>query len=110
MIGTTGVGEVTDGTFEGEVVKADLPVLVQFTAAWCPSCRQMAPVLSAVAEQEGARMKVVRIDVDASPGTPARHGVLAIPTLMVFRGGEAVKSLVGARTQRRLLREIEDVL
>ncbi|MCT9091472.1 thioredoxin [Streptomyces sp. ASQP_92] len=102
--------EVTDATFRAEVMEAGLPVLVEFTADWCPPCRQIAPVLSAVAAEEADRLKIVQIDVDTNPETTAKYGVLSMPTLMVFRAGEPVKSMVGARPKRRLLQELEDVI
>ncbi|MFK8911004.1 thioredoxin [Streptomyces sp. YS-3] len=105
-----GVEMVTDATFEQEVLEADLPVLVEFTADWCPPCRQLAPVLSQIAFEEGDRLKVVALDVDRDPRTTLKYGVLSMPTLMVFRGGEPVKSMVGARPKRRLMQELEDVL
>lgn len=110
MIHAKGVAEVTDNDFEEEVLKADLPVLVEFTADWCPPCRQIAPVLSAIASEEADRLKIVQLDVDTSPETTTRYGVLSMPTLMVFRGGEPVKSMVGARPKRKLLQELEDVV
>lgn len=109
MIKAAGVDEVTDANFADEVLRADLPVLVEFTADWCGPCRQLAPVLSAIAEEERDRLKVVQLDVDTSPGTAAAYGVLSMPTLMVFHGGEPVKSMVGARPKRRLLQELDDV-
>ncbi|MEU1072522.1 MULTISPECIES: thioredoxin [unclassified Streptomyces] len=105
-----GVDVVTDATFEREVLEADLPVLVEFTAEWCGPCRQLAPVLSQIAFEEGDRLKVVQLDVDKDPETTVRYGVLSMPTLMVFRAGEPVKAMVGARPKRRLMQELEDVL
>jgi thioredoxin 1 len=110
MIHAQGVAEVTDSDFEEEVLKADLPVLVEFTADWCPPCRQIAPVLSAIASEEADRLKIVQLDVDANPETTVRYGVLSMPTLMLFRGGEPVKSMVGARPKRKLLQELADVV
>ncbi|MDQ0845181.1 thioredoxin [Streptomyces sp. V1I6] len=110
MIQAEGVAAVTDTDFETEVLGADRPVLVEFTADWCGSCRQLAPVLSAVAREEAGRLKVLQIDADTNPETVIRYGVLSMPTLMVFDGGEPVKSMVGARPKRRLLQELEDVL
>ncbi|MDX6345554.1 MAG: thioredoxin 1 [Streptomyces sp.] len=101
---------VTDATFAEEVLKADLPVLVEFTADWCPPCRQLAPVLAEVAREEEGRLKVVVLDVDTNPVTQSAYGVLSMPTLMVFRAGEPVKSMVGARAKRRLMQELADVM
>ncbi|MER5961266.1 thioredoxin domain-containing protein [Streptomyces sp. NPDC002057] len=105
-----GVAEVTDADFGAEVLGAGTPVLVKFTAEWCGPCRQLRPVLAAIAKEEAERLRVVEIDVDRNPETTLRYGVLATPTLMVFRAGEPVKSLVGARPRRRLLEELADVL
>ncbi|MEU9883446.1 thioredoxin [Streptomyces phaeochromogenes] len=110
MIKAAGVAEVTDADFEAKVIGADLPVLVEFTADWCPPCRQIAPVLSAVAAEERDRLKVVQLDVDTNPETTNAYGVLSMPTLIVFRDGQPVKSMVGARPKRRLLEELADVL
>ncbi|MFE0644150.1 thioredoxin family protein [Streptomyces sp. NPDC058877] len=104
-----GVAEVTDADFEGEVLGAGLPVLVMFTAPWCGPCRQLKPVLGAIAEEEAGRLRIVQIDVDRNPETSLRYGVLATPTLLAFRAGEPVKSLVGARPKRRLLEELADL-
>ncbi|MFC4562473.1 thioredoxin family protein [Nocardiopsis mangrovi] len=110
MITTAGVGEVTDATFTDEVLAAEVPVLVVFTADWCPSCRRLAPVLGAVAEELGGRLAIVQIDADANPRTPVDYGVLALPTLVLFRDGRPVASLVGARSRRRLLQELADAV
>ncbi|MFI2778801.1 thioredoxin [Streptomyces sp. ALB3] len=110
MIHAEGVAEVTDTTFDAEVLGAGLPVLVEFTADWCGPCRQLAPVLAAVAREQAGRVEVVQIDVDRNPGVASRYAVLSMPTLMVFKDGEPVKSMVGARPKRRLLQELEDVL
>ncbi|WP_037923299.1 thioredoxin [Streptomyces violaceorubidus] len=102
--------EVTDAEFAAEVIGSDLPVLVEFTADWCPPCRQMAPVLAALAQEEGDRLRVVQLNVDQNPATTNAYKVLSMPTFMVFRGGEPVKSMVGSRPKRRLLEELADVL
>jgi thioredoxin 1 len=106
----SGLAEVTDADFEAEVIGSDLPVLVQFTAEWCGPCRQLAPVLKDIAFEEGDRLRVVQIDVDRNPQTTVAYGVLSTPTLMVFRDGEPVRSMVGARPKRRLLEELADLL
>ena len=106
----SGVAEVTDADFTAEVIEADLPVLVEFTADWCPPCRQMAPVLSALAAEEADRFRVVQLNVDRNPATTNAYKVLSMPTFMVFRDGEPVRSMVGARPKRRLLEELADVV
>ncbi|WP_052847515.1 thioredoxin [Streptomyces avicenniae] len=106
----THVTEVTDESFAAEVLAADLPVLVKFTADWCPPCRMIAPVLAEIARERVGELKIVSLDVDHHPRTAAAYGVLSMPTLMLFRAGEPVKSLVGARSKLRLLQELSDVL
>ncbi|GAA3004983.1 thioredoxin [Kitasatospora albolonga] len=101
---------VTDETFAAEVLAADLPVLVKFTADWCPPCRMVAPVLAEIAAERAGTLRVVQLDVDSNPETQAAYSVLSMPTMMVFRNGEPVKSVVGARAKARLLRELDDVL
>ncbi|MFH8799812.1 thioredoxin family protein [Streptomyces sp. NPDC017936] len=110
MTKTAAVPEVSDADFGAEVLGADRPVLVEFTADWCPPCRQMAPVLGALAEEEGERLKVVQLNVDHNPATTNHYKVLSMPTFMVFRDGEPVKAMVGARPKRLLLEELSDVL
>ncbi|MFF3553355.1 thioredoxin [Streptomyces tsukubensis] len=108
--GAGAVSEVTDADFAREVLAAGRPVLVKFTADWCPPCRQIAPVLAEIAREEADRLKVVRLDVDRNPLTAQRYGVLSMPTLMVFRDGEPVHSSVGARAKRRLLEDLAGAL
>ena len=110
MIDVTHVMDVTDEDFAAEVIGAELPVLVEFTADWCPPCRQMGPVLRALAAEEADRLKVVQLNVDQNPETTNAYKVLSMPTFMVFRGGEPVKAMVGARPKRRLLEELTDVI
>ena len=101
---------VTDATFADEVLASRKPVLVDFAAAWCPGCRMIAPILAQVAAEHEASLRVVTLDVDHNPEIQAAYGVLAIPALIVFRDGEPVKSLVGARSKHRLLQELADVI
>jgi thioredoxin 1 len=105
-----GMRDVTDEDFEEQVLKSGRPVLVEFTAEWCGPCRQLAPVLRSIAEEERDRLDVVAIDVDANPETAVKYGVLSMPTLMVFKDGEPVWSRVGARPKRRLLEELADTV
>jgi thioredoxin 1 len=110
MVHIEGVAQVTDETFAAEVIGSDIPVLVDFTADWCPPCRMLAPVLAEVAGEQRGRLKVVTLDVDTNPVTQSAYGVLSMPTLILFQGGEPVKSMVGARPKRRLLQELDGVL
>ncbi|MFF7447074.1 MULTISPECIES: thioredoxin domain-containing protein [unclassified Streptomyces] len=102
--------DVTDADFATEVIGSEKPVLVEFTADWCPPCRQMGPVLRALATEEADRLKVVQLNVDQNPLTTNAYKVLSMPTFMVFRDGEPVKAMVGARAKRRLLEELSDVI
>jgi thioredoxin 1 len=94
-----------DSHFDVDVLESDRPVLVDFTAAWCAPCRVMKPVLEDLAEERDD-LRVVQIDVDANPATTARYGVLSMPTFMLFRNGEPVRTLVGARPKRRLVDDL----
>ncbi|MDT0343142.1 thioredoxin [Streptomyces litchfieldiae] len=103
---TTGLAKITDATFADEVLTSSLPVLVDFTADWCPPCRMVAPVLADLARERAGELKVVSLNVDHNPETTAAYSVLSMPTLMLFRGGEPVRSLVGARSKARLVQDL----
>lgn len=85
----------TDGNFESDVINADVPVLVDFWATWCGPCKAIAPHVEAVADELAPNAKVVKMDIDSNPQTPAKYGIRSIPTLLVFKGGEVVDQLVG---------------
>ncbi|WP_279582115.1 thioredoxin family protein [Fodinicola feengrottensis] len=101
---------VTDDTFDAEVRRSSIPVLVEFWATWCPPCRRMVPVLDSVAQAYEGRLKVAKVDTDTNPGITREAGVLANPTLSVYRDGEVVFSVVGARSLSRLTTELETAL
>ena len=100
---------VTDERFADEVLSADRPVLVDFTAAWCPPCRVMKPVLAELAAERDD-VRIVQLDVDADQRTAAEYGVLSMPTFILFRDGAPVLRLVGARPKQRLGAELAEVL
>jgi thioredoxin 1 len=87
--------EVSDATFENEVLKSDQPVLVDFWATWCGPCRALAPVVDAVASEYSGRLKVMKMDVDANNATPSRYDVRGIPALIFFKGGKVADQIVG---------------
>jgi thioredoxin 1 len=105
----TQISTVTDDVFAAEVLESERPVLVDFTASWCPPCRVMKPVLAELAAERDD-MRIVQLDVDADQRTAAEYGVLSMPTFILFRDGREVQRLVGARPRRRLEAELAEVL
>ena len=89
------VSEVSDATFEKEVLQSEQPVLVDFWAAWCGPCRALAPVVDQVATQYNGKLRVMKMDVDANTTTPGRYGIRGIPALLIFKGGKVADTIVG---------------
>jgi thioredoxin 1 len=97
----------SDATFEAEVLKSEVPVLVDFWASWCGPCLMIAPVIDELATAYKGKLKVVKINVDENGRTPQTYGVMAIPTLIMFRGGEAVEKSVGVSPKAKLIELID---
>jgi len=97
----------TDAAFATDVLTSTTPVLVDFTADWCPPCKMVEPVLQQIATEQAGRLKVVSLDVDSNPVTTLTYGVLSMPTLALFIGGEIVAQMIGARPRTAIMRELE---
>ncbi|HWP94731.1 MAG TPA: thioredoxin TrxA [Gammaproteobacteria bacterium] len=92
----------TDATFEQDVLKSDLPVLVDYWAEWCGPCKMIAPLLDEVADDYAGKLKVVKLNIDENPQTPPKYGIRGIPTLMIFKGGTVQATKVGALSKSQL--------
>jgi thioredoxin 1 len=96
------VGKVSDDTFESEVLKAAGPVVVDFWAEWCGPCRMIGPVLEELSGTLDGKVKIVKLNVDESPATAAKYGIMSIPTLMIFKNGEMAARQIGAAPRQKL--------
>jgi thioredoxin 1 len=101
---------VTDATFDAEVVQNAKPVIVDYWAEWCGPCRQVSPVLEEIAKEHADKIDVVKLNIEENPQTAQKYGIMLIPTLNVFSGGEVVKQVVGAKSKSALLKELADYI
>ena len=104
------VTHVTDSNFETEVMKSPTPVLIDFWAPWCGPCKAIAPILDELADDYAGRLKIVKVNVDDNPMTPARFGVRGIPNLLIVKGGEVKQQIVGAVPKQHLVRAVDSAI
>ncbi|MFN3921637.1 MAG: thioredoxin [Caldimicrobium sp.] len=105
-----GAQVITDQDFEKEVLQSTIPVLVDFWAAWCGPCRAIAPVIEELAEEYAGKVKICKLNVDENPITPGKYGIRAIPTLIIFKDGQAVETIVGAVSKATLVNALNKVV
>jgi thioredoxin 1 len=101
---------VTDSTFEQEVLTSEIPVLLDYWAEWCGPCKMIAPILNDIADEYSGKIKVAKLNIDENPGTPAKFGVRGIPTLMIFKSGSIEATKVGAMSKSQLSAFIDSTI
>jgi thioredoxin 1 len=104
------VQQVSDSSFEADVLQSDLPVLIDFWAPWCGPCKQIAPVVDELAKEYAGRLKIVKMNVDDNPQTPSKYGVRGIPNLILFKGGQVRDQIIGAVPKAQLVKAINQVV
>lgn len=102
--------ELTEGNFDNEVLKSEIPVLVDFWATWCGPCKAMAPILEEIASENAGKLKVTKLDVDSQSTIAQKYGVMSMPTFMIFKGGKQVAQAIGAMPKSQLMGVIQPVL
>ncbi len=105
-----GVVQITDGNFEDEVIKSDIPVLVDFWAGWCGPCKMIAPIVEELARDYSGRLKVGKLDVDENTRTATTRHVMNIPTLILFKGGKEVDRFVGVMPKDKIAKKLEGAI
>jgi thioredoxin 1 len=102
--------EVTDASFDDDVLKSDIPVLVDFWAVWCAPCRMIAPIVEELAAEKEGTLKVAKVDVDNNPEIAMKFGIRSIPTLLIFKNGQVVDQMIGAVAKAMIESKLEKVL
>ncbi len=102
--------DITDDTFDQEVIQASTPVLVDFWADWCAPCKMIAPIVNELAEEYDGRIKFTKLDVDSNPATATNFSIRGIPTMLIFKGGQPVESIVGAVPKSTLKKKLDEIL
>jgi thioredoxin 1 len=101
---------VTDATFQKEVLESNLPVLVDFWAPWCGPCRMVGPIIEELASDYDGRVVVAKVNTDENAATPGKYGIMGIPTMIIFNGGNEVERLVGARPKKSIAERLDALL
>ncbi|GAA1787563.1 thioredoxin [Actinomadura chokoriensis] len=101
---------VTDADFAIEVLKSDKPVLVDFWAEWCGPCRMVSPILEEISKEHGDKIDIVKMNIDENPKVPQQYGIMQIPTMNIYRDGEVVKQIMGAKPKAALLRDLAEFI
>lgn len=101
---------VTDASFTADVLQSDKPVLVDFWAEWCGPCKMVAPILDEIASEHGEKLTIAKLNVDENPATSASYGITSIPTMAVFRNGQVVKQIIGAKPKAALLSDLSEFI
>jgi thioredoxin 1 len=102
--------EFNDGNFESEVLKSNVPVLVDFTATWCGPCQQLKPIVEELAKDFAGRVKMGKLDIDGSKQVPVKYGIMAVPTIILFKGGQEVQKITGLKPKAELRKRVEALL